>query len=97
MNKSIPAIVTLSLLLTACSNPQELGEGSQRRLYQTYGVFNESSIRSKRACYEVSMGNVVWSIILIETIIAPVYFVGWSLYNPTRLKHGPDDECTIDS
>jgi hypothetical protein len=47
-------------------------------------------------CYEIIPGNVVWSVILIETIIAPVYFVGFSMFEPVRPKTSPTDNCGID-
>jgi hypothetical protein len=98
MKKSIALTVVLSVLLVGCGQPQYLGEPGQNKiLYPTYGLINESSSKSKNVCYEISVGNVIWSIILIETIIFPVYFIGWSLWNPVRLKKGPDDQCAFDS
>ena len=97
MKRSITSILALSILLTGCGAPRELGENSQQKFYPTYGIFNEGSNKSKKVCYEISLGNVVWSIILIETVIAPMYFIGYDLYNPIRLKTGPGDECTFDS
>lgn len=97
MRKTIAIVVALSFLLAGCGRPQYLGSGSEQKLYPTYGLFNDSSSRSKNVCYEISVGNVIWSIILAETVIFPIYFVGWSIYNPTRLKKGPDDTCTFDS
>jgi hypothetical protein len=32
--------------------------------------------------YKTVVGNVIWGIILVETIIAPIYFFGFSLYEP---------------
>lgn len=65
--------------------------------YPTHGILNESSSKSKHMCYEISWGNVFWSVVLVETIVFPVYFVGFSLFNPVRPKKGPDDQCTFDS
>ena len=95
--KAVVLIIALSLLLAGCGKPQYLGNSAEQKYYPTYGLFNESSAKSRHACYSISVGNVIWSIILAETIIFPVYFVGWSIYNPTRLKNGPDDQCTFDS
>lgn len=97
MKRSIALIIALSVLLAGCGKPQHLGQGSEQKHYPTYGLFNESTSKSKNVCYEISVGNTIWSIILVETIIFPVYFVGWSLWNPVRLKKGPDDQCTFDS
>ena len=79
------------LMLSACGQPITY----QDKEYPTYGLFNETSSKSDKMCYETSIGNVIWSIILIETIIAPVYFIGFSLYNPVGPK-GPNGECGID-
>ena len=93
MKKLIVLAVALSLLLAGCGHPLE----TKKMTYPTYGLFNEGSSKSKNVCYEISVGNVVWSIILIETVVMPIYFVGWSLYNPVRLKRSADDQCTLDS
>ncbi len=88
----IMALMASLLALTACGAPIEHNE----KVYPTYGLFNENESKSEDMCYEVSVGNVVWSIILIETVVAPIYFVGFSLYNPI----GPKDangKCGIDS
>jgi hypothetical protein len=37
-------------------------------------------------CYEASFGNIVWSVLTIETVILPVYFIGWSIFNPIGEK-----------
>lgn len=90
MKKAIVAtIVAAAVALSACG--RELH--TEKKTYPTYGILNEGSLRSQHVCYSVSVGNVIWSIILIETVIAPIYFVGFSLFNPTRLKTGPNDNC----
>ena len=32
------------------------------------------------------VGNVVWSVLLVETVIAPIYFLGFSLFEPVGPK-----------
>lgn len=91
MKKTLAFVAAASLLLAGCGRPIEY-KGKE---YPTHGVFNEDTAKSEKMCYEVSVGNVIWSIILVETIIAPVYFVGWSLWNPVGPK-GPNGECGID-
>lgn len=59
------------------------------RHYETYGLFNVDEAKDRCVNYTISIGNVVWSIILIETIFMPVYFIGYSLYEPSAQK-----ECT---
>ena len=40
--------------------------------------------------YRLVMGNVIWSVILIETIVGTVYFVGFDLYEPIGKKNDID-------
>ena len=40
------------------------------------------STYSKNISYDVCWGNVFWGVILCETIIAPIYFFGFSMFNP---------------
>lgn len=64
------------------------GEGKviNGQYHDTYGFFNEQQERNPKVCYRVIVGNVVWGIVLMETIIAPIYFFGFSLFEPA-----PDD------
>ncbi len=32
--------------------------------------------------YEPCWGNIIWGIVLCETVIAPIYFFGFSMFNP---------------
>lgn len=90
--RRIIAIFCIALMASACGRPLV----TDKATYPTYGLANETSNRSKNVCYAASFGNIVWSILLIETVIVPIYFVGFSLYNPIRLKRGPDDQCGFD-
>ena len=56
------------------------------QLYDTYGLLNKESKMNPNIQYDLIFGNVVWSVILIETLIAPIYFIGFSLYEPVALK-----------
>jgi len=92
MRKLVALIAVLGILLAGCGRPLYV----DGKTYPTYGFFNESSSKSKNVCYELSVGNIIWSILLVESVVFPVYFVGWSIYNPIRLKNGPNDQCTFD-
>lgn len=90
--KKIIALVAAVAMLSACGRPID----HNGKTYPTHGLFNEDTAKSKDMCYEVSVGNVVWSVILIETIIMPIYFIGWSLFNPVGPKN-EKGECGIDA
>lgn len=97
MKKVLSLVLASAMLLTACGDPRNLptGVGGEQKFYPTYGLFNANTAKSDKVCYEISVGNVIWSIILIETIVFPIYFIGWSLFNPVSVK-GPNG-CGIDS
>jgi hypothetical protein len=46
-----------------------------------YGLFN-GEVKQTNIQYSVCPASVILSIIFSETIIAPVYFLGWELYQP---------------
>lgn len=98
MKKLISILISASLsLLTACGNPASFNVNNKVKEYPTYGFINSNTQKSEKICYEVSVGNIIWSIILFETVAAPVYFVGFSLFNPVSNK-SDDGTCSgIDS
>lgn len=81
MKKALAVILTAAVL-AGCGQPAWIGG----KKYDTYGFFNSVTKKNPNIQYEVSVGNVVWSIILIETVVFPVYFVGFSLFNPIGPK-----------
>lgn len=38
--------------------------------------------------YELSVGNLIWGVALMDTIAMPVYVFGWAINEPMRLKKG---------
>lgn len=54
--------------------------------YQPYGLVNENEIKDDSIIYTVPPGGIILSVIFIETIIAPVYVIGWDLYEPVRKR-----------
>lgn len=86
------AIVTSLAILTGCAEPRKLnGDGVE---YPTYGMLNEASNRSDSVCYRMSVGNVILSVIFSETVVIPVYLIGFSLYEPVRFAES-GDHCSF--
>jgi hypothetical protein len=91
IKKTLATLLILTML-AGCGHPLDLNG----KTYPTYGFVNENTSKSVDMCYEVSFGNIVWSIIGVENVIMPVYFIGWSLFNPVGPKI--NGQCqTIDS
>lgn len=74
-------LVVLTLLTTGCG-----GDTIQGVYYDSYGVANMESRRDPHVLYEISAASVIWGILLCETIVVPIYIVGWDLYTPVRIR-----------
>lgn len=76
---SLLACVAFALASLGCgTNLEQDGE-----TYETWGLFDRKTERDPAMCYEIIVGNVVWSVLLVETLVAPAYFVGFSLFEAT--------------
>lgn len=84
MNRSLLALALAStLVLSACGADEKTIDGIT---YGTYGLVNESEMKNPNIQYEISGWSIVWAIIFSETIVAPVYFIGWDMYQPVGKK-----------
>jgi hypothetical protein len=93
MKKIVSVMLIVSILaLSGCGEPITR-DGVD---YPTYGLLNEETKKSNKICYDISVGNVILSVLFVETIVFPIYFVGFSLYNPGRSKRDAKDDCTVD-
>lgn len=83
--KRVFLILTLSstMLLSACGADEKTIDGVA---YGTYGVVNKEEMRNPDIHYEISGWSIAWSVIFCQTIIVPVYFIGWDLYQPVTKK-----------
>jgi len=78
-------MTTLSLSIAGCGDQMTI----KGVTYPTYGVLNEDENKNPNVVYRVSMSNVIVGIIFSETIIVPVYIIGWDLFEPIGLKQLP--------
>ena len=75
-------VLVASFLVTGCAKSKEIG-GVE---YKPYGLFNSDERKADSIQYEVSFGNVVWGVLLAETIFLPVYCFGFALHQPVSAK-----------
>jgi len=85
--KKFVAILLLSVFsfwVTGCHNSLVI----DNTRYDPIGVYHsiaEPEAEAPNVRYDVVWGNVIWSIILCETLVAPVVLVGWYLWEPVGL------------
>jgi hypothetical protein len=74
-------VLATLLLLSSCGEPIR----QNGALYECYGAFDKDEIKSQHVDYELELGNVVWAVILSETVIVPIWLVGWNIYCPVKV------------
>lgn len=79
----ISLALAATMTLTACGAENKVISGVE---YGTYGLVNDDEVSNPNIHYEVSGWSVFWSIVLAETVVAPIYFIGWDLYQPIAQK-----------
>ena len=85
----IVIVCVLCLLVGSCFAIGNRADGLDINgsYHEPVGIFTLNQ-RDPDVCYEVVVGNVIWSIVLVETIVAPIYLVGWQILEPV-----PDENC----
>jgi hypothetical protein len=75
---------TLCFTVNACTvevGKELCGPLTECKEFRPYGIFDTDK-RDGRVHYEVVTGNVVWSLLGIESLVLPFFLVGWYLYEP---------------
>lgn len=85
MKKIFCFCLILLIFTSSCANEKVI-DGIK---YDTYGVLNKDEKVNPNIQYELVWGNIIWGVILIETIVAPIYFFGFSMWEPTGPKSNP--------
>lgn len=76
------ALVLSTTLLVGCGDHKTINGVT----YDTYGLLNSDDKKNPNIQYEIIWGNVIWGALLFETIIAPIYFFGFSCFEPVGKK-----------
>jgi hypothetical protein len=76
------AMVASVIGLSGCANDTTLNG----KTYEPFGVVNDAERRDPNVVYEISAGSVIVAVIFCETVIIPIYVVGWDLYEPVRTR-----------
>ena len=76
------ALVILAVPITSCgtNEPVKTKDGSTK-VVEDYGIFN-SEKKDPTVTYQISTVIIICSAIFIETIVIPIWLIGWHLYEP---------------
>jgi len=87
MKKNLKLIAFVSaILLASCADSKVININGKDEVIEPYGWINEAEVKNDSVVYKLSTGNIVWSVIGVETVILPIILTGNSLYEPVRKK-----------
>ena len=87
--KTTIIVLTLitSLIWSCASNLYTEGN-----VYKQYGLFNQNKQKDEKVEYRLVWENIVWGTVFFKTIAAPIYFFGFSLWEPIRVKEAAKEK-----
>lgn len=85
MKKLLLSCLVLLTMLTSCADSKKLQIDGKDVVVQPYGWFDTSE-KNENVKYKVCAGNVVWSVLLCETVVAPILITGYQLWEPVSVK-----------
>jgi hypothetical protein len=86
MKKLLMLVLFSTLLLPSCAQRKLLVIQGEAKIVRPYGWANAKARKNENVVYEVNAGNVVWSILGIQTVVVPVWLTGWQLFEPVDVR-----------
>ena len=84
MNKVKILLLLMLIINISCADSKTFKIDGKYVLVEPYG-WADLDEKNEKVKYKTNVGNVVWSIVLCETIVAPIVFTGWYLFEPVEL------------
>ncbi len=78
---AVSLISLLCVSLVGCGSTKVIG-GIE---YDTHGLLNKEK-ENPNIQYKLVWGNIIWGAVLFETVVAPIYFYGFSIWEPIGPK-----------
>lgn len=75
-------LILFLISVSACGNNMTI-DGKR---YNTYGLLDRDEKKDPNIEYQLIVGNLILGCVFFETIIAPIYFFGYSLWEPVGKK-----------
>lgn len=86
MKKYLLLFVASVALLSSCADSKNFEIDGKIIKVEPYGWANKDVKKNDNVIYQPCVGNIVWSVIGIETVALPIMLTGWSLYEPVKVK-----------
>jgi hypothetical protein len=90
MKKLIALCLGIVFLLASCADSKTLVVNGKETVVEPYGWANQAANKVDGVVYQISVGNIVWSVLLCETIVAPIVLTGYQLFEPVKTLALPE-------
>lgn len=91
--KKIFLALSAAFMLASCADSKVININGKDVEVKPYGWMNSESRKVEGVKYDVCAGNIVWSIVLGETIVAPVLFTGLAFFEPVGYDAPSSYKC----
>lgn len=85
LSYSIYALLA-AVLLSSCADSKKIRINGKDVVVEPYGWMDEDEFKNDSVIYRVNTGNVVLSVIGVETVFLPIVLTGKYLYEPVGKK-----------
>lgn len=86
MKKFSLIFLLLVTLLSSCADDKTLILNGREKTFEPYGWIDVHDVKNDSISYTVCAQNIVWDVILSETLIFPILCTGYELYEPDHVK-----------
>lgn len=85
-NMKTTLLILTAIILTGCADNKDLVLNGKLQTFEPYGWADIDELKNDSIHYKINTGNVVWSIVGVETVFLPVWLTGWQIYEPVSVK-----------
>jgi len=78
-------IAFLGMMSTSCADEKDFIIDGKEVTIEPYGWFDLEA-KNDSIVYKVNTVNIIWSVLLIETVVGPILITGDQLFEPVRKK-----------
>ena len=85
MKKLLVMLALAVVMLSSCADSKTLMINGKETVVEPYGWANSQDVKVPGVVYEVNVGNILWSVLLSETMVIPIWLTGWQIMEPERV------------
>lgn len=78
----LTAALAASVALAGCADSRVI-DGKR---YEPYGLANKNTRKDDNIVYEIDWWSVAAAVVFVETVLVPIYVIGWDLWEPVKAK-----------